>query len=264
MPGNPMLVKRKKKTVTFCDEEEIINPEDIDPTIGRFRNMIQTSVVIPNRKKRPMMPPNQFGQYSSQYQPSADLMLKRARQETNTKFTVTSHHDDEDEERETLYDEEYESTQIAGTNSLFITNLGINMPNIAPDVNEDYSTSHTVIHSATSITKEHDLFKQQHLEIINRQFQQQYQYYDHDDHDQNEESIDSKKKKYAKEAWPGRKTVVLPHTNEHEQLQPKRSISPPPSQPLSSTKSIPSVSHPQPPPPSSSSSSSANTKRLII
>jgi nuclear inhibitor of protein phosphatase 1 len=253
-----MLVKRKKKTVTFCDEEEIINPEDIDPTIGRFRNMIQTSVIIPNRKKRPMPPQNPFGQYSSQFQPTADLMLKRARQETNAKFTVTSHvsHDDNDEETETLYDEEYESTTMAGTNSLFITNLGINMPNIAPDVNEDYSSSHTTIHSS-SISKEHDLFKQQHLELINRQFQQQYQYYDHDDHDQNEDSDDlNKKKKYAKEAWPGRKSAVLPHANEQQptasnskqQEQPKRSLSPPP----------------PPQSQSSSSSSSTNVKRLII
>jgi nuclear inhibitor of protein phosphatase 1 len=38
--GNPMAPKRKKKNVVFNDEEDIINPEDVDPTIGRFRFVI--------------------------------------------------------------------------------------------------------------------------------------------------------------------------------------------------------------------------------
>jgi len=38
-------LKRKKKGVTFNEEEEIINPEDIDPTVGRFRNLVQTTVI---------------------------------------------------------------------------------------------------------------------------------------------------------------------------------------------------------------------------
>ena len=43
------MVKKKKKSVSFNEEEDIINPEDIDPSVGRFRNMIQTVVVIPNK-----------------------------------------------------------------------------------------------------------------------------------------------------------------------------------------------------------------------
>uniref|UniRef100_A0A183J193 FHA domain-containing protein n=1 Tax=Soboliphyme baturini TaxID=241478 RepID=A0A183J193_9BILA len=31
--------------VSFNDEEEIINPEDIDPTIGRFRNLVETALI---------------------------------------------------------------------------------------------------------------------------------------------------------------------------------------------------------------------------
>ena len=42
--------KRKKLYVTFNEEDEVINPEDIDPTIGRFRNLVQ-STVIPSSKK---------------------------------------------------------------------------------------------------------------------------------------------------------------------------------------------------------------------
>ncbi|KAI1901711.1 hypothetical protein AGOR_G00037200 [Albula goreensis] len=43
--------KRRSSRVTFSDEEEIINPEDVDPSVGRFRNMIQTAVVPMKKKK---------------------------------------------------------------------------------------------------------------------------------------------------------------------------------------------------------------------
>ena len=51
MSGNalPSLVKQKRKCVSFNEEEDIINPEDIDPSIGRFRNLVQTTIVIPNK-----------------------------------------------------------------------------------------------------------------------------------------------------------------------------------------------------------------------
>lgn len=41
--------KRKKRSITFNDEEEVINPEDIDPNVGRFRNLVHTSLVIPTK-----------------------------------------------------------------------------------------------------------------------------------------------------------------------------------------------------------------------
>uniref|UniRef100_A0AAY5ET81 Nuclear inhibitor of protein phosphatase 1 n=2 Tax=Electrophorus electricus TaxID=8005 RepID=A0AAY5ET81_ELEEL len=43
--------KRRSSRVSFSEEEEIINPEDIDPSVGRFRNMVQTAV-IPLKKKK--------------------------------------------------------------------------------------------------------------------------------------------------------------------------------------------------------------------
>lgn len=44
---NDMSHKRKRHSlsISFANEEEVINPEDIDPTIGRFRNMVQTTVI---------------------------------------------------------------------------------------------------------------------------------------------------------------------------------------------------------------------------
>ncbi|KRZ77195.1 Translocation protein SEC63 -like protein [Trichinella papuae] len=46
----PLNRKRKVKCVSFVDEEEIINPEDVDPNVGRFRNLVQTAV-IPKKKQ---------------------------------------------------------------------------------------------------------------------------------------------------------------------------------------------------------------------
>lgn len=46
-PSRTASGKRKTRSITFNDEEEIINPEDVDPSVGRFRNLIQTSMVIP-------------------------------------------------------------------------------------------------------------------------------------------------------------------------------------------------------------------------
>lgn len=43
--------KRKRRGVTFNDEECIINPEDVDPNVGRFRNLIQTTIV-PTKRAR--------------------------------------------------------------------------------------------------------------------------------------------------------------------------------------------------------------------
>ncbi|XP_062321627.1 protein phosphatase 1, regulatory subunit 8b isoform X1 [Osmerus eperlanus] len=43
--------KRRNSRVTFNEEDDIINPEDIDPSVGRFRNMVQTAVV-PIKKRR--------------------------------------------------------------------------------------------------------------------------------------------------------------------------------------------------------------------
>jgi nuclear inhibitor of protein phosphatase 1 len=42
-------VKKKRKSVIINEEEQVINPEDIDPSVGKFRNLIQSTIVIPNK-----------------------------------------------------------------------------------------------------------------------------------------------------------------------------------------------------------------------
>ncbi len=42
---------RKRKgtwPISFAEEEEIINMEDVDPSVGKFRNMVSTTI-IPNK-----------------------------------------------------------------------------------------------------------------------------------------------------------------------------------------------------------------------
>ena len=47
MIGIPAELPKKKRKVklTFDEEEQIINPEDVDPTVGRFRNMVESTVI---------------------------------------------------------------------------------------------------------------------------------------------------------------------------------------------------------------------------
>jgi nuclear inhibitor of protein phosphatase 1 len=39
------IKKRRKIHITFNEEEDVINPEDVDPSIGRFRNLVQSTVI---------------------------------------------------------------------------------------------------------------------------------------------------------------------------------------------------------------------------
>ncbi|CAL8097110.1 unnamed protein product [Calicophoron daubneyi] len=43
--------KRSLNSVHFSDADEIINPEDVDPSIGRFRNLVQETF-IPNKRAK--------------------------------------------------------------------------------------------------------------------------------------------------------------------------------------------------------------------
>lgn len=63
--------KRKRRNVTFNDEECIINPEDIDPNVGRFRNLIQTTVVPTKRSRLE----NNFMGYSTSASSSSGVLL---------------------------------------------------------------------------------------------------------------------------------------------------------------------------------------------
>ncbi|CAI5439050.1 unnamed protein product [Caenorhabditis angaria] len=45
--------KRPRGNVAFIEEEDVINPEDVDPSVGRFRNLVTTAIISTNPGKRP-------------------------------------------------------------------------------------------------------------------------------------------------------------------------------------------------------------------
>jgi nuclear inhibitor of protein phosphatase 1 len=44
--------KKPRGNVLFLEDEDVINPEDVDPNVGRFRNLIQTAVIPANKRAR--------------------------------------------------------------------------------------------------------------------------------------------------------------------------------------------------------------------
>jgi hypothetical protein len=234
--------------------------------------MIQTSIVIPNKKalmlqanKRSMLQMSGSSSISDQYQQnilsSHETMIKRA------KFAQSRIHADPTSDHSTLYEDE-DDAYITSNNKLAISNLGINVPNLAPDVDSYSETS--ITSSVTSVTREHDMFRQHHLELINRQFQQQYHqsFYDENEAEDTSEEGMARKKKYAKEAWPGRKpgsepTIVQPHAG--SSLAAVKS--PPKDSSLAEKKLQPSPNAPSAPSPNVSKPNlpgGESSKRLLI
>ncbi|KAF9423384.1 hypothetical protein HW555_001193 [Spodoptera exigua] len=127
MPGG--IAKKQKRNVSFNEEVDIINPEDIDPTIGRFRNLVK-STIVPN--------PNSQHHHS--------LRLQEISRGNNLYSDLPA-----------------PSSHL----SLIGARLGLSLPNPAPDVE---------------------------LEAP----------------EEAGPSSEPRKKKYAKEAWPGRKPGLIP------------------------------------------------------
>lgn len=192
---NPAMPKKKKKSVSICDDEDVINPEDIDPSVGRFRNMIQTTVFIPNKKKR---------QNQVQISHQAELYGKQPKLDENP-IERTIEISDElysgSEDEESLPEEEVEQEETYSMSS----SLGINL---APDVD----ASEPIHNESEIIIKKQQIIQHQQQQLIHRQHQQSIQLQREQLQEQEQNEL-LKKKKYAKEAWPGRKP-----TNPQESL----------------------------------------------
>jgi len=156
------FVKKKRRTlITFNEEEDVINPEDIDPSIGKFRNMIQSSI-IPKSTAR-----HQETGFGLSSHPSHE----HSRQRVVSGGHVGRHHAE-------LYEEE----DPAMFSTTLSSSLGLSLPNPAPSVDLNSSDDGTLLSPGGRGEK------RGHGDIV----------------DTDAESI-PRKKKYAKEAWPGRK-----------------------------------------------------------
>ena len=140
--------KIRRAHITFNEEEEVINPEDIDPSVGRFRNLIQTTV-IPTKRQRMEHMANTLGQEITKDQ--------------TLEIVEPSHH-------------YLDSTSQYST----AAKLGISVPNLAPDINTGVQMPSVDMKPKIQVNME-----------------------------TTEEPDIPKKKKYAKEAWPGKKPSHL-------------------------------------------------------
>jgi len=138
----------KRGHITFNEEEEVINPEDIDPSVGRFRNLIQTTV-IPKKRARTENLSNHLGV-------------------TTEKDTAAAVHEP--------------SSHYLDSTSAYSTaaRLGISVPNLAPDISANIEMPVVDVNPRIHVN----------VEVA-------------------DEPEMPKKKKYAKEAWPGRKPSHL-------------------------------------------------------
>ncbi|KAG8195272.1 hypothetical protein JTE90_028423 [Oedothorax gibbosus] len=148
--------KRKSINVRFSYEEEIINPEDVDPSIGRFRNLVQ-SAIIPNKRQREESS-NLFG---------SGLTTNPSKRMAQAFHTV------HDFQREMAHG----PISPLFTPSLSVK-LGLHLPNPAPDIDlepPEHIQEFAMATPAVNVPTEGNLAQE------------------------------PKKKKYAKEAWPGKK-----------------------------------------------------------
>lgn len=154
--------KRKRQSVSFNEDEEIINPEDIDPSIGRFRNLIQTTVVPTAVKKAKFGIADSGSASTVHVNFKIPKVLNSSTPDLYTDLPPEAHTNPTSSQNMSIY-------------SSLSSRLGMVLPNPAPDVDIGHSFPTT------------NPFVPQQV--------------------QGTDSLEPKKKKYAKEAWPGKKPV---------------------------------------------------------
>nr|CAG4644005.1 EOG090X07CE [Lepidurus arcticus] len=151
--------KRKRISVCFNEEEIVINPEDIDPSVGRFRNLVHMSVIHTKKGKTEATTVYPTGNY--------DKPVSQAVRSTGL--------------YEDLPESKERSAPLLLASSL-TSKLGLPLlPNPAPDIDLTPAPTYDTM-PEPSVIPAQDLSAPEH-------------------------SFAHKKKKYAKEAWPGKKSV---------------------------------------------------------
>lgn len=171
--------KKKRRGVTFNEEEIIINPEDVDPSIGRFRNLIHTTVI-----------------------PTKKMKLNENSMGISTATTSNTFNDAKHLHPSSLLPHLYqglppiaENMKPGGTSdgetshSNLVSKLGLLLPNPAPDV----LPTDDIIRNVNKVPFEPPVMAMTGPGMLE---------------EQSEDDLRPKKKKYAKEAWPGRKPLL--------------------------------------------------------
>lgn len=169
--------KRKRRSIQFNEDEIIINPEDVDPSVGRFRNLINSTVIPTKRFKMensigiPTTSESSKHYHSTSFMPQLLYQGLPPSSVDSYKMDLGGGSTDVDMETPSLM-------------SNLGSKLGLLLPNPAPEVvptNDNLSTKSVSYNTSGG----HGSGK-------------------------NEENLEDgpKKKKYAKEAWPGRKPLL--------------------------------------------------------
>ncbi|XP_044742992.1 nuclear inhibitor of protein phosphatase 1 [Chrysoperla carnea] len=169
--------KRKRRGVSFNEDEEIINLEDIDPTIGRFRNLVQTTI-IPSTQKRPKLAMD-----LSLSSSSTDIGLAK-----NLHPNISHLYHDIPPETHSggpISPSSLTSSSMFSNFNNLSARLGMSLPNPAPEV---------------------DMMETQPIPSNSQSFNNAMPSNNQNISDSGQ-TQEPKKKKYAKEAWPGKKPV---------------------------------------------------------
>ncbi|XP_016968307.1 nuclear inhibitor of protein phosphatase 1 [Drosophila biarmipes] len=203
---NALKQGRRIRNVTFNDEEIVINPEDVDPNVGRFRNLVQTTVVPAKRARYDV---NHMGIHSGSSLASANaahvhqlfqqsLADMKHSQQQNREMPPPSAvpHSPTNSLYQGLPAETHGKGDLEPISPLSIgSKLGLLLPNPAPEVMPVFDEA---VEPTSTLA--------QKLAVANANVRR----YGEDPHDSSGEgdALCPQKKKYAKEAWPGRKPML--------------------------------------------------------
>ncbi|KAH8290589.1 hypothetical protein KR054_004222, partial [Drosophila jambulina] len=203
---NALKQGRRSRNVTFNDEEIIINPEDVDPNVGRFRNLVQTTVVP---AKRARFDVNHMGIHTGSSLSSANAahvhqlfqqsLADMKHQNQHIREMPPPHavpHSPTNSLYQGIPAEAHGKGDLEPISPLSIgSKLGLLLPNPAPEVLPVFDEA---LEPTSSLA--------QKLAVANANVRR----YVEDPHDSSGEgdALCPQKKKYAKEAWPGRKPML--------------------------------------------------------
>lgn len=177
--------KRKRKHITFNDDEIIINPEDVDPSVGRFRNLVQTTVLPAKRLKYET---NSMGiphfTKPATIQPIISLADKTLQSSLYHGIPIPDAGASGSKPHHPL---DIDVTQVA-----LGSKLGLLLPNPAPDVNPEEPVVDPKVQFSSATVASGPITYEESMMI------------------ETQTPGGPQKKKYAKESWPGRKPLAAP------------------------------------------------------
>ncbi|VDD83864.1 unnamed protein product [Mesocestoides corti] len=171
----------QRHSVHFSDIEEVINPEDVDPSVGRFRNLVQETF-IPNKGT---------GRHEG-----ADIGIA-APKVVSAPPTPSN---------ENAANQAVRQAAVSNPNFSLAVKLGLPMPNLAPDIDSAEPQDMSTFRLPTTTTRlsAEDILGAP-LSSVKDEITAGGKRPPADD----VEKPGPKKKKYAKEAWPGKRPGFL-------------------------------------------------------